>query len=178
MYSWLSRIKWCGDTLKKGDVLKNFAIADVWRASDLLVLMIRSIIVVTVGAAAAMSIAVAQIAPPKVILLVGPPGSGKTTQARFLAKRYGIPAISMSDLLKKQLSSRKDAVSKALAVPIASGDLMPDEAAADLVDQAILSADHGRGFILDGFPNTAGQAKALDRDPPATAIAESRRRGA
>ena len=75
--------------------------------------MIRSVTVATLGATMAVSVALAQSAPPKVILLVGPPGSGKTTQAKFLAKKYGIPAISMSDLLKREMSSgKKDALTK------------------------------------------------------------------
>src|SRR3982751_3833283 len=96
--------------------------------------MIRSIVATTLGAAFAMSIAWAQLAPPRVIVLVGPPGSGKTTQSNLLAKKYGIPAFSMADLLKKQMSAhKKDALSKALAASIASGDVLPDDAASDLI---------------------------------------------
>jgi adenylate kinase len=126
--------------------------------------MMRSVTLSMMGAALAASIALAQSSPAKVILLVGPPGSGKTTQAKLLAKRYRIPAISMADLLKREVvSGKKDEVSRALASAIASGDALPDEAAATLVRHAILRADLRKGFILDGFPSTAGQAKALDR---------------
>jgi adenylate kinase len=126
--------------------------------------MIRSIIATTLASAFAMSIAWAQLAPPQVIILVGPPGSGKTTQANLLAKKYGIPAFSMADLLKKQMSAhKKDAISKALAASIASGDVLPDDAASDLIRLHLLRADLRKGFILDGYPSTAAQAKALDR---------------
>src|SRR5512133_1988232 len=126
--------------------------------------MIRSVTAAALGATIAMSIVAAQPAPPKIVLLVGPPGSGKTTQARSLAKKYGIPAISMADLLKAEMSGgKKDAVSKALAASVASGDVLPDEAATDLIRLHLLRTDLSKGFILDGFPATAGQAKALDR---------------
>jgi adenylate kinase len=125
--------------------------------------MIRSVTASILGAAIAMNIAMAQSAPPKVVLLVGPPGSGKTTQARFLAKKYAIPAFSMSDLLKKEMATKKDPVSKALAASIASGDVLPDDAAVELIRQRLHRADLSKGFILDGFPSTAGQAKALDQ---------------
>jgi len=121
-----------------------------------------SVAAVTLSVAIATTIAFAQ-PPQKVILLVGAPGSGKTTQAKILSKKYGLPSISMSDLLKKEMATRKDAVSKALAPSIASGEVLPDEAAANLIRTRLLKGDHKKGFILDGFPATAGQAKALDR---------------
>jgi adenylate kinase len=109
------------------------------------------------------SIAFAQPASPKVILMVGPPGSGKTTQAKLLEKKYGIPTFSMADLLKREISKKKDPVSKSLKATIASGELLPDDAATDLIKLRLFRADLGKGFILDGYPATAGQAKSLDR---------------
>jgi adenylate kinase len=82
----------------------------------------------------------------------------------LLAKKYGIPEFSMADLLKKQMSAhKKDALSKALAASIASGEVLPDDAASDLIKLHLLRVDLRKGFILDGYPSTAGQAKALDR---------------
>lgn len=124
--------------------------------------MIRSILATTSAALFALSIACAET-PAKVILLVGPPGSGKTTQATFLSKKYGIPSFSMANILKKQISgSKKDPVSKALAASIASGDALPDDAASGVIRLHLLKADLRKGFILDGYPSTAVQAKAMD----------------
>jgi adenylate kinase len=127
--------------------------------------MIRSITAAALSTALALTIGWAQSKPVKVILLVGPPGSGKSTQAQFLSKKYGIRAVSMGDILKKEISSvqKKDPISKALAAAVASGDLLPDEPAAEMVRHYLLRSDVHQGMILDGFPATAGQAKALDQ---------------
>src|SRR5436305_5846879 len=93
--------------------------------------MIRSMLGMALGAAISVCVAPAQVTPAKIILLVGPPGSGKTTQAKFLGKKYGIPAFSMADLLKREMGQKKDAVSKVMAASVASADVLTDEAATD-----------------------------------------------
>src|SRR3982750_4253850 len=105
--------------------------------------MIRSMLAPTLGAAIAMSIAVAQLTPPKVILIVGPPGSGKTTQAKVLSKKYGIPAFSMSDLLKKEMTQKKDARSAL----VAGGDMLTEDASTNLIRLHLLRSDLRKGFI-------------------------------
>jgi adenylate kinase len=127
--------------------------------------MIRSITVALLVVAGFLTIGRAQSKPAKVILIVGPPGSGKSTQAQLLSKKYGIRAVSMGDILKKEMSSvqKKDPISKAMAAAVASGDLLPDEPAAEMVRHYLLRSDVHQGLILDGFPATAGQAKALDK---------------
>ena len=117
----------------------------------------------TLGFAVALGVSWAQLAPPKVIILVGPPGSGKTTQAKFLGKKYGIPSFSLADLLKARFAGKNDPLSRSLGADIASGEMMPDEAANELMRQTLQRAPIKKGFILDGYPATGGQAKELDR---------------
>jgi adenylate kinase len=126
--------------------------------------MRRSIFVSVLSATFAIGTAFAQLSAPKIIILVGPPGSGKTTMAGILSKKYGIPAFSMAELLKKEMGShRRDIISKSTASAVASGEMLPDDAAANLIKIRIFRSDVLKGFILDGYPATAGQAKALDQ---------------
>jgi len=103
----------------------------------------------------------AQLAPPMVFVIIGPPGSGKSTQSRLLAKKYKIPQIDIATLAKTEIGKRSG-LSDALKVSLASGDLINDDAANDLIKARLLSSDASRGFILNGYPRTAGQAKFLD----------------
>lgn len=96
-----------------------------------------------------------------VIVMSGPPGSGKSVQAQRLSKKYRIPAFSMSDLLKREMG-RKTPLGVDIQASIASGDLINDQAANQLISARALQSDAGRGFILDGYPTTAAQAKTLD----------------
>lgn len=95
------------------------------------------------------------------IVLLGPPGAGKGTQAKRIAEHYGIPQISTGDLLRQHV---KDATGLGLLAKdiMARGELVPDELLYDMVAQRLREADCERGFILDGFPRTAAQAGWLD----------------
>ena len=104
----------------------------------------------------------AQLQPPRTIILIGPPGSGKTVQADALRKTYKIPVVSMAQLLHREIN-RQSTMGTALAASLDSGELLGDESANELIKVRLLRPDAGRGFILDGYPATEGQAKALDR---------------
>ena len=102
----------------------------------------------------------AQPQPLRTILLIGPPGSGKTVQSEALEKAYKIPAISMAQLLRREVS-RKSAMAKALAASVDS--ILSDDQANDLMKARILRPDTAHGFIIDGYPGTEGQARAFDQ---------------
>jgi adenylate kinase len=97
-----------------------------------------------------------------VILLIGPPGAGKTTQARKLSRKYKIPSVSMADLLKKNAGWGKMGSKKILKAEVESGELADDQTADLLMRKRLLLNDAQRGFILDGYPARAGQADKLD----------------
>jgi adenylate kinase len=102
----------------------------------------------------------AKWANPMVFIMLGPPGSGKLTQSQILSKKYGIPAITASQVLKKDLS--KGAKSSGLKGSVESGELLDYEAIDKMMKARLLLPDMGRGFILSGYPQTAEQAKDLD----------------
>lgn len=106
-------------------------------------------------------VAQSRLAPPMVFVIIGPPGSGKSTQSKLLGKKYKIPPVDVADLVKKEMGKR-GALSDALKASMASGDLINDDAANDLIKARLLQPDAGRGFILDGYPRTEGQATFLD----------------
>jgi len=96
-----------------------------------------------------------------VVLLIGPPGAGKTTQARRISRKYHIPSISMSDLLKKESGWGKAGSKKVLKAQMESGELVSDETADLMVRKRLFLKDAGNGFILDGYPANAAQADKL-----------------
>lgn len=95
------------------------------------------------------------------IILIGPPGAGKGTQAQNLVTTYGIPHISSGDMLREAVRSGTELGKKADAV-MKLGQLVPDEVVIGMVLERIARADCTRGFLLDGFPRTRPQAEALD----------------
>lgn len=96
-----------------------------------------------------------------IILLVGPPGSGKGTQAKVLSERFGIPQISTGDMLRA--AKRAGTLDARYLAIMDSGGLVPDEAMISLIEQRIEGEDCQSGFLLDGFPRTVPQAEALGR---------------
>ncbi len=95
------------------------------------------------------------------VVLLGPPGAGKGTQAKQVAQHYGIPQISTGDLLREhvQRGTQLGLAAKAL---MERGELVPDEVLYGIVAQRLRETDCERGYILDGFPRTAAQAGWLD----------------
>ena len=94
------------------------------------------------------------------IVLLGPPGAGKGTQARRLAEKLGIPHISTGDLFRDNISNETELGLQAKKY-LDAGDLVPATLTNALVDDRLNAADAADGFILDGFPRSVEQAKAL-----------------
>lgn len=96
------------------------------------------------------------------IIMLGPPGSGKGTQAEFLSEKYGIPQISTGAIIRGVIASGSDE-GKRIKELIDKGMLLPDETVVSMVKNRLAEPDCKNGFILDGFPRTIEQAKALDK---------------
>lgn len=96
------------------------------------------------------------------VVLLGPPGSGKGTQAAFIKKEYGIPHISTGDIFRKEISEKTPLGIEANKY-IENGQLVPDDITIGIVKDRIMEDDCKRGFLLDGFPRTVCQAEALSK---------------
>ena len=94
------------------------------------------------------------------LMLFGPPGAGKGTQAGFIREKYGIEHISTGDVLREAVRSETEVGLQAKSF-VDKGELVPDEVVTEIIRRKI-SMLSGKGFMLDGFPRTIDQAKALD----------------
>ncbi len=96
------------------------------------------------------------------IILLGPPGAGKGTQAQVLVEERGLVQLSTGDMLRAAVASDSGLGQEAKAV-MDAGKLMPDEIMVQIISDRISEQDCANGFILDGFPRTTAQAEALDK---------------
>jgi adenylate kinase len=96
------------------------------------------------------------------VILVGPPGAGKGTQAKQVAALYGVPHLSTGDMFRDNIGRGTELGLRAKEF-MNRGELVPDEIVVAMVEQRITAPDCAKGFILDGFPRTVAQAEALDQ---------------
>ncbi|HYF10931.1 MAG TPA: adenylate kinase [Actinomycetota bacterium] len=95
------------------------------------------------------------------IILLGPPGAGKGTQARRLAERYGLPIIATGDIFREQIAN-ETALGLEAQRYVEAGEYVPDAITTRMILQRLEQADAREGFILDGFPRTVPQARSLE----------------
>ncbi len=110
------------------------------------------------------------------LVLVGPPGAGKGTQAQFLAAHYSIPHIATGDIFRSNLKNRTE-LGLAAKGFMDIGELVPDSVTNEMVKARLLQDDLGNGFLLDGFPRNVLQAEVLranlaEKSTPLTAVLE------
>lgn len=96
------------------------------------------------------------------LILLGPPGAGKGTQAELISSKYGIIQLSTGEMLREAVKAGTE-IGRQAKTLIEAGDLVPDEMVVGIVSERIDKPDCANGFILDGFPRTLGQAAALEK---------------
>lgn len=99
--------------------------------------------------------------PVGAVILFGPPGAGKGTQARAIGQRLGVPHISTGDMIRAEVAGSTPMGQQAKAI-MAQGSLVPDEWVNRLVETRLREPDCDQGFVLDGYPRTGPQAQALE----------------
>lgn len=95
------------------------------------------------------------------IILFGPPGAGKGTQAKLIEKEFGIPQLSTGEMFRAAIRNETP-LGKKVKVIMDEGKLVPDDTVVDLVEEALDKPEFEKGYILDGFPRTVPQADAFD----------------
>jgi adenylate kinase len=96
------------------------------------------------------------------VVFLGPPNSGKGTQAKIVGERLGVPAISTGEMLREAVDEGSP-LGRQVAATLAAGELVDDETMARVVRERLARRDTGRGFVLDGYPRTLAQAETLER---------------
>jgi adenylate kinase len=104
----------------------------------------------------------AQTRTPMVIILLGPPGAGKSTQATKITGEFGPPAVSTGDLLRAEVKAETP-LGKSIAATIKAGDLVSNDIVNQLVTARFEQPDAAKGLILDGYPRNTAQAEFLDK---------------
>lgn len=97
------------------------------------------------------------------LILIGPPGAGKGTQAQRLREDFDVPYFATGDILREAVKNETE-LGRLAKVHMDSGDLVPDELVIGIITERLEQPDSSDGFILDGFPRTVHQAEALDRE--------------
>src|SRR5207302_8675596 len=96
-----------------------------------------------------------------ITILFGPPGSGKGTQAAYITKRYGLQHVSTGEMLRDEADKGTE-LGNEVAPIMAEGNLVPDDLIVRVIESRLKEPDTQRGVLLDGFPRTVPQARALD----------------